>query len=506
MTRRKLRAQAVRDPQAGRARRSRVEPRQEGVVLHCRACRPGPCSTRACCCRTQIRGVLPRPRRSGLDERPGAGPPALQHQHVPVLGRWPSRSASSRTTARSTPCAATSTGCGRARAICASPLFGDDIEKLLPDHRASGSDSAHASTTRSSCCVHGRPVAAARDDDDDPGGLGRTTHDERRTKRAFYEYHACADGAVGRPGGDRLHRRHAASAPCSTATACGPRATSSPRTASSSWPRRSGVLDIPPENVLQQGPPAARAGCSWSTPRRAASSTTTRSRPTLAARQPVPARGSKENRIELEDLLRRRAERARIDRRRRSCRAAGVRLHLEDLRMILAPMAANGEEPVGSMGNDTPLAVLSDRPQLLYDYFKQLFAQVTNPPIDPIREELVMSLMSFIGAERQPARRDARALPPAQADRTRSSTNDELEQLRSCAPASFRVARRCRLLFRRRRRGPGLRGRARRAVRARPSAAVATAYSDPDPVRPRRGRERTRRSRAAGHCRPCTTT
>ena len=60
-------------------------------------------------------------------------------------------------------------------------------------------------------------------------------------------------------------------------------------------------------------------------------------------------------------------------------------------------MAANGEEAIGSMGNDTPLAVLSDKPQTLYDYFKQLFAQVTNPPIDPIREETVMSLVSFIG-------------------------------------------------------------------------------------------------------------
>jgi hypothetical protein len=59
----------------------------------------------------------------------------------------------------------------------------------------------------------------------------------------------------------------------------------------------------------------------------------------------------------------------------------------EDLRVILTPMAQDGVEPVGSMGNDTPLAVLSDKPQLLYNYFKQLFAQVTNPPIDAIREE-----------------------------------------------------------------------------------------------------------------------
>jgi len=65
--------------------------------------------------------------------------------------------------------------------------------------------------------------------------------------------------------------------------------------------------------------------------------------------------------------------------------------------LLMAPMAANGEEPVGSMGNDSPLAVLSNKDKTLYHYFKQLFAQVTNPPIDPIREELVTSLVSFIG-------------------------------------------------------------------------------------------------------------
>ncbi len=71
----------------------------------------------------------------------------------------------------------------------------------------------------------------------------------------------------------------------------------------------------------------------------------------------------------------------------------------EDLRILMAPMAKDGKEAIGSMGNDTPLAVLSDRPQLLFNYFKQLFAQVTNPPIDPIREELVMTLRTTLGPE-----------------------------------------------------------------------------------------------------------
>jgi glutamate synthase (NADPH/NADH) large chain len=72
----------------------------------------------------------------------------------------------------------------------------------------------------------------------------------------------------------------------------------------------------------------------------------------------------------------------------------------ETLEVILKPMAVNGQEPLGSMGNDAPLAVLSDKPRVMYDYFKQLFAQVTNPPIDSIREEIVMSLESYIGPER----------------------------------------------------------------------------------------------------------
>jgi len=74
----------------------------------------------------------------------------------------------------------------------------------------------------------------------------------------------------------------------------------------------------------------------------------------------------------------------------------------EDFKFLLAPMATHGEEAVGSMGNDSPLAVLSDKNKSLYNYFKQLFAQVTNPPIDPIREAIVMSLNSFIGPKPNP--------------------------------------------------------------------------------------------------------
>ncbi|MBI5136198.1 MAG: glutamate synthase large subunit [Nitrospirae bacterium] len=102
----------------------------------------------------------------------------------------------------------------------------------------------------------------------------------------------------------------------------------------------------------------------------------------------------------------------------------------EDLKVILGPMALEGQEPVGSMGNDTALAVLSDKPQLLYNYFKQLFAQVTNPPIDPIREEIVMSTGCAIGSEQNLLRAS-----PISARRIRLETpilsNEELAKMRS---------------------------------------------------------------------------
>jgi glutamate synthase (NADPH/NADH) large chain len=71
----------------------------------------------------------------------------------------------------------------------------------------------------------------------------------------------------------------------------------------------------------------------------------------------------------------------------------------EELKLLVAPMAKSAYEAIGSMGTDTPVAVLSEKPRLLYDYFQQLFAQVTNPPLDAIREELVTSLVSTIGPE-----------------------------------------------------------------------------------------------------------
>jgi glutamate synthase (NADPH) large chain len=111
----------------------------------------------------------------------------------------------------------------------------------------------------------------------------------------------------------------------------------------------------------------------------------------------------------------------------------------EDLRVVLAPMATGGAEAIGSMGNDTPPAVLRDRPQLLFTYFKQLFAQVTNPPIDPIREARVMTLATTLGAggnllEQGPAQAHRLLLPHP------VLTNEDMETLRHVTQLRFPTA------------------------------------------------------------------
>ena len=158
-----------------------------------------------------------------------------------------------------------------------------------------------------------------------------------------------------------------------------------------------GVLDIPPENIvlkerLHPGPHLPGRH---------------RARPHRLGRGDQARAGARRSRtrewLEQPDRHRGPASRRRTCRRRAtrrcssgsSCSATRTRT----CALLLAPMATNGEEALGSMGTDTSLAALSDRPRLLYDYFKQLFAQVTNPPLDAIREELVTSMDSTIGPE-----------------------------------------------------------------------------------------------------------
>ena len=150
-----------------------------------------------------------------------------------------------------------------------------------------------------------------------------------------------------------------------------------------------------------------------------------------------PYRRWLENRIELRGLFQP-AQPAEVDRDKLAQRLRAFGYTREDLLMLIGPMAANGQEPVGSMGTDTPLAVLSDQPKLLFSYFKQLFAQVTNPPIDPLREGLVMSLLAFTGRARNlldetPEHCQQLQLPHP------ILTNDDIQRLRTVKRKDFKV-------------------------------------------------------------------
>jgi glutamate synthase (NADPH/NADH) large chain/glutamate synthase (ferredoxin) len=119
---------------------------------------------------------------------------------------------------------------------------------------------------------------------------------------------------------------------------------------------------------------------------------------------------------------------------------------VEELKMVITPMILNGEEPVSSMGTDTPLAVLSDRPQLLFKYFKQLFAQVTNPPIDPIREQLVMSLVTNIGPKPNLMEESPESCRRIKVQQP-ILTNADLQKIRGISDPQFR-SKTLRMLFR----------------------------------------------------------
>ncbi len=146
---------------------------------------------------------------------------------------------------------------------------------------------------------------------------------------------------------------------------------------------------------------------------------------------------------------------------------------VEELKMVITPMVVTGEEAVSSMGTDTPLAVLSERPQLLYKYFKQLFAQVTNPPIDPIREQLVMSLVTNIGPKpnvMDEAPESCRRIKVQQP----ILTNADLKKIREVADPHFK-SKTLRMLFRVAE-GPGGLGAAVDALCQKASQAIKQGY------------------------------
>ncbi|MCJ7772755.1 MAG: glutamate synthase-related protein, partial [Desulfobacterales bacterium] len=272
-----------------------------------------------------------------------------------------------------------------------SPLFGDDIKKLIPIIDESGSDSACldnalellTSAGRSIC--HSMLMLV-------PEAWG-VKYPIGPDQRGFFEYHAGMmepwDGPAavafsnGMQTGALLDRNGLRPARY-TITKDGLIVLAS----------ETGVLDFSPGEVAEKG--ALRPGeillVDFGEKRVLKDGEVK----TLCARQQPYRRWVEENRIILRGFYSDVGEiRPNMDTLLFRNKLFGYTR--EDLQMLLEPMASTGQEPVGSMGTDSPLAVLSEKSQLLYNYFKQLFAQVTNPAIDPVREELVMSLMTFFG-------------------------------------------------------------------------------------------------------------
>ena len=240
----------------------------------------------------------------------------------------------------------------------------------------------------------GRLSDRPRDDADDPRGVGRQPADGREAPRLLRVPRG-ADGAVGRAGGGRVHRRqvHRRHARPQRPAA---RALLHHRRRPHRDVLGDGRARHPAGEDRQEVAPAARARCCWSTSSTGASSPTRSSSATSPRQRPYQDWLDR-TQIRLEDIPtpRRGARRRTPTSSSTASRPSATRRRT--CKMLMTPMAVAGEEPIGSMGDDTPLAVLSNRAKPLYAYFRQLFAQVTNPPIDPIREQLVMSLVSFIG-------------------------------------------------------------------------------------------------------------
>ena len=283
----------------------------------------------------------------------------------------------------------------RAReANLASPLFGIDITKLRPIINEAGSDSAIFDNVLELLVMSGRslPHAVMMMIPESWGPKFQMSED----KRSFYEYHSAImepwDGPAamvfcdGRYLGATLDRNGLRPARY-TVTRDGMIVLAS----------ETGVMDVQADRIVRRGrlQPGKMLLLDLQQKRIVPDNEI---KAAISRRRPY-RKWVKDNKIELRGMF----VPSEIppedpETLRRKQHAFGYTE--EEIKLIITPMASQGQEAIGSMGDDAALAVLSNRPQSLFSYFKQLFAQVTNPPIDPLREELVMSLNSFIGRER----------------------------------------------------------------------------------------------------------
>jgi glutamate synthase (ferredoxin) len=279
------------------------------------------------------------------------------------------------------------------QSLFASDLFGDDLKKLLPIINEDGSDSAMFDNALEFLALTGRSLPrAVMMMIPEPWENHESMNPE---KRAFYEYHSCLqepwDGpaSIAFTDGVRIGA-------CLDRNGLRPSryyVTKDDRVIMAS---EVGVLDLPPKMIVQKGrlQPGRMFLIDTEQGRIVADEELKHK---VATEHPYQVWLDR-NHVLLENL----PEPSHVhepDHRTVLQRQQAFGYTFEDLRFILGPMASDSVQPLGSMGTDTPLAVLSNKPQLLYNYFKQLFAQVTNPPIDPIREEIITSTETMIGSE-----------------------------------------------------------------------------------------------------------
>jgi len=318
-------------------------------------------------------------------------------------------------------------------ALLSSAAFGSELEKLKPIVNTELSDSGIVDNTLELLTMSGRSIEHAMMMMV-PEAFGPNFHISE-DKRAFYEYHAAVmepwDGPAaiaftdGTKVGALLDRNGLRPARYVV--------TKTGRVVMAS---ETGVLGIKPKDVLEKGRLAPGKMLVVDTGRgRIVYDHEIKAR--VSRRKPY-RRWLESNRIELRALVGAPGD-VSVEPERLARRQRVFGYTLEDQNLVLAPMAMNGQEPLGSMGNDAALAVLSDRPQLLYSYFKQLFAQVTNPPIDPYRENLVMSLVSFIGREGNLLSESAEHCRLLRLPHPILS-NDDLDKLRGIDTADLRAA------------------------------------------------------------------
>ncbi|MFH1189589.1 MAG: glutamate synthase large subunit [Candidatus Omnitrophota bacterium] len=314
--------------------------------------------------------------------------------------------------------------------LLASPLFGSDIERLKPVIVRGGSDSATIDNVFELLVLSGRSIEhaimmlipAAWEND----------RSMDRELRDFYKYHACFmepwDGPAamaftdGKKVGAMLDRN-----------GLRPGRYIVTKDGFAVMASEVGVLDIDPADIEYCG--RLEPGKIFFIDTEAGRIVhDAEIKKNLCGRNPY-GKWNSENIVDLDALTSSGIEDQKPEDIMSSLKAFGYTR--EDLKVILKPMAEEGKEPVGSMGNDTPHAFLSKKPQPLYNYFKQLFAQVTNPAIDSIREKLVMSLESFIGPERNILEET-----PGHSHKIRAKspilTNEEFKKIRDISINGFR--------------------------------------------------------------------